>query len=109
MVAVLEPFRDKGGLVGTVMERCRGGVKGRKRRRVEQRLHTRIALSDIDNVPMDIIDRTLNKLSEIGPQYQGARWRVRVLDRCDLLIELIDDHLRVQIGEVIDRRNRRLQ
>ena len=91
------------------MERCRGGIKGRERRRVEQRLHTRIALSDIDNVPMDVVDRTPDKLSEIGSQYQCARWRVRVLDGCDLLIELIDDHLRVQIGEIIDRGNRRLQ
>src|SRR4030081_4060167 len=91
------------------MERRRGGVDGWERRRVEQRLHTRVALSDIDNVPMDIIDRTPNELSEIGSQYQCSRWRVRVLDGCDLLIELIDDHLRVQIGEVIDRGNCRLQ
>src|SRR4030081_3970366 len=91
------------------MERRRGGVDGWERRRVEQRLHTRVALSDIDNVPMDIIDRTPNELSEIRSQYQRARWRVRVLDGCDLLIELIDDDLRVQIGEVIDRGNCRLQ
>ena len=109
MITVLDPLRDKGGLVCTVMEGRRGGVDGRKRRRVEQRLHTRIALGDVDNVPMDIVDRTPDKLSEIGSQYQGARWRVRVLDGCDLLVELIDDHLRVQIGEVVDRRNCRLQ
>src|SRR5712664_4821014 len=106
MVAVLDPLRDKGRLVGTVMERRRGGVKGRQRRRIEQRLHTRVALRDIDDVPMDIIDRTPDKLSEIGSQYQGARWRVRVLDRCDLLIELIDDDLCVQIAEIIDGGNR---
>src|SRR5882762_4344636 len=105
MVTVLDPLRDKGGLVHSVMERCRGGVHSRERRRVEQRLHTRIALGDIDNIAMDIIDRTPNKLSEICSQYQGARWRVRVLDGCDLLIELIDDHLRMQIGEVVDRGN----
>src|SRR3981081_4421550 len=108
MVAVLDPLRNKGRLVCTVMEGCRGGVNGRERRRVEQRLHARIALSDIDNVPMDSVDRTPNKLSEIGSQYQGARWRVRILDGCNLLIELIDDHLRVQIEEVIDRVNRPL-
>src|SRR6266436_4879545 len=103
MVAVLDPLRNKGRLVCTVMEGCRGGVNGRERRRVEQRLNTRIALSDIDNVPMDIIDRTPNKLSEICSQCQRARcWSVRVLDGRNLLIELIDDDVSVQIGEVID-------
>src|SRR5712672_3790171 len=109
MVAVLDPLRNKGRLVCTVMERCRGGVNGRERRRIEQRLHARVALSDIDNVPMDIVDRTPNKLPEIGSQYQGARWRVRVLDGCNLFIEQVDNDLRVQIGEVIDRGNSRGQ
>src|SRR5712664_4959785 len=86
MVTVLDPLSNKGRLVCTVVERRRGGVKGRERRRVEQRLHARVALSDIDNVPMDIIDRTPNELSEICSQCQCARCRrVRVLDRCDLL------------------------
>src|SRR5215831_16026788 len=102
MVAVLDPLSNKGCLVCIVMERCRGGVQVWQRRRIEQRLNTRVALSDIDNVPMDIVDRTPNKLSEICSQYQRARWRVRVLDGCDLFIELIDDDVRVQIGEVID-------
>src|SRR3981189_3101322 len=109
MVAVLDPLRNKGRLVCTVVERRRGGVNGRERRRVEQRLHARDALSYINNVPMDVIDTTPNELSEIRSQYQRARWRVRGLDGCNLLIELIDDHLRVQIREVIDRGNCRRQ
>src|SRR5215471_20553231 len=51
---------------------------------------------------MDIIDRTPNILSEIRSQYQRTRWRIRVLDRRDLFIKLINDDMRVQIGEVID-------
>jgi hypothetical protein len=102
MVTVLDPLSDKGRLVRTVMERCRGGVQGWERRRVEQRLNTGVALSNINNVPMDIIDRTPNKLSEICSQYKRAGWRVHVLDGCNLFVELIDDDVRVQIGEVID-------
>ena len=102
MVTVLDPLGNKGRLGCVVMERCRRGVHGRERRRVEQRLNARIALSDIDDVAMDIIDRAPDKLSEIRSQYQRAGWRVRVLDRCDLFIELIDDDVGVQIREVID-------
>ena len=103
MVTVLDPLSDKGRLVRTVMERRRRCVEGWERRRVEQRLHTRVALSDIDDVPMDVIDRTPDKLSEICPQCQRARrGRVRVLDRRNLFIELIDDDLHVQISEVVD-------
>ncbi|TMJ50219.1 MAG: hypothetical protein E6G85_18805 [Alphaproteobacteria bacterium] len=97
-------------MVGTVVERSRGRVQGRQRRRVEQRLNAGIALGDIDNVAMDIVDRAPNKLSEIGSERQRARGRrIRVLDRCDLLIELIDDDVGVQIGEVVDRGVRRAQ
>src|SRR5258705_11335691 len=98
MVTVLDPLRNKGRLVRTVMERCRRGVNGWQRRRGKQRLHTRIALSDIDKVPIDDIDRTPKKLSEICSQRQRARGRsVRVLDGCNLLIWRIDDDPRGQI------------
>jgi len=40
-------------LVCIVMERCRGGVQVWQRRRIEQRLNTRVALSDIDLVLLD--------------------------------------------------------
>jgi len=102
MVTVLDPLSEKGRLGCIVMERCSGGVQGWQRRRVKQRLHTRVGLSDINNVPMDIIDRATNILSEICSQYQRTCRRVRVLDGCDLFIKLIDDDVRVQIGEVID-------
>src|SRR5205814_9627124 len=50
------------------------------------------------------------ELSEICPPCQRARrGRIRVLDRRNLFIELIDDDLRVQIGEVIDLGNCRGQ
>ena len=61
------------------MERCGGGVEGRERRRVKQRLHTHVALSDVNNVPMDIIDRTPDILSEICSQCERARWSARIL------------------------------
>ena len=109
MVAVLDPLRDECCLVRTVVERCRRGIEGRERRRVEQRLHTRIALSDIDNVPVDIVDRAPDKLSEICSQYRRSRWRVYVLDGCDLFIKLIDYDVGVQIGEVVDLGIRRAQ
>jgi len=80
-----------------------GGVQGRERRRVKQRLHAGVALSNVNDVPMDIIDRTPDILSEICSQCKRARWGARILDGCNLFIELIDDDVRVQIGEVIDR------
>jgi hypothetical protein len=46
-----------------VVERCGGGVEGRQWRRVEQRLHTRVCLSDVDDIPMDIVDRTADIFS----------------------------------------------
>ena len=66
MVTVLDPLRDKRGLVGGVVERRGGGVNGRQRRRVEQRLNAGIALGDIDDVAMDIVDRAPDELSEVG-------------------------------------------
>src|SRR5215470_4260096 len=103
MITVLDPLSDKFRLVCIVMERCSGGVQGWERRRVKQRLNTRIALSDINNIPVDIIDRTPNKLSEICSRRNCAGcWSVRVLDGRNLFIELIDDDMRVQIGKVID-------
>ena len=53
---------------------------------------------------MDIIDRPSDKLSEIGSQDERAGRRVRVFDRGNFLVELIDDDVRVQIGEVVTLR-----
>ena len=59
---------------------------------------------------MDVVDRTPDKLPEICSDCQRSRCRgVRVLDGCDLFIELIDDDLGVQIGEVVDLGNCRAQ
>src|SRR4051812_1315879 len=104
MVTVLNPLGDKGGLIRVVQKRCRGSVKSRQRRRVEQRLNSFIALGDIDDVSMDVVDRTADKLSEVCPQCEGARRRVRGLDRRNLFIELIDDDLSMQVSEVVDLR-----
>ena len=68
---------------------------------VKQRLHTRVAFSDVNDVPMDIIDRRRH-MSNLF-QCKRARRSARILDGCNLFIELIDDDVRVQIGEVIDR------
>ena len=104
MVAVLDPSRDEGRLGRVVEERHGGKVQGQKRCRVEQRLNARIALRDVDDVPMDIIDRPSDKLSEIGSQDERAGRRVRVFDRGNFLVELIDHDVRVQIGEVVTLR-----
>ena len=109
MIAVLNPLRHKGGLVGAVVEWRGRGVEGRQRRRIEQRLDTRIALGDVDDIAMNIVDRASDELSEIGAQHQRAGRRVGVLHGSDFFVELIDDDLGVQIGEVVDLRNCRSQ
>ena len=58
---------------------------------------------------MDIVDRTPDKLAEIRAQDQRAGCRGCTLDRGDLLVELIDDDLCVQIGEIVDMRRCRPQ
>ena len=106
MVAVLDPLRDEGRLVRVVVERRGGGVQVRQRRRIEHRLHACVALRDIDDVAMDVVDRTPDELPEIGSERQRARGRgIRVLDGSDLFIELIDDDLGVQIAEIVDLGN----
>ena len=102
VIAVLDPLRDEGRLLGIVVKRRRRGIQGRKRRRIEQRLDARVTLGDVDDVAMDVVDRPPDELSEIGAQYQGAGRRVRVLDRCDLFGELVDDDVHVEIGQVVD-------
>ena len=110
MIAVLDELGEGRGLVGAVMERRGRRVERRQRRRVEQRLHASVALGDIDDVAMDVVDRPPDKLSEVGSQRQRARCRsIRILDRCDLFIELVDDDVGVQIGEVVDLGVRRAQ
>ena len=110
MVAVLDPLRNESGLRRIIVERCSRGVERRQRRRIEQRLHTRVALRDVDNVPVDVVDRTPDILSEVRSRRQRAGcWSVGVLDGRNFLIELIDDDVGVQIGEVVDLGIRRAQ
>jgi hypothetical protein len=110
MVAVLDPLRDEGRLLRIVVERRGGSVQVRQRRRIEDRLHACVALSDVDDVAMDVVDRTPDKLSEVGSERQRARRRsIRVLDGGDLFIELVDDDLGVQIAEIVDLGNCRGQ
>src|SRR5438045_5326953 len=102
MVTVLDELSEERGLLRVVLEW--GGRCGqtRKRRRVEERLHARITLRDVDNVAMDVVDRTSDELAEIGSQDRRAGRRVRTLDRGNFLVELIDDDMGVQVGEVVD-------
>ena len=105
VVTVLDPLSKEGRLGCIVMERCSRGVQVWEGRWVKYRLKTGVALSDVDNVPLDVIDRTADVLAEICPQYWGIDWRVCILDRCNLFVELIDDDVRVQIGEIVDPRH----
>src|SRR5262249_20392739 len=68
MVAVLDPLRDERRLVRAVVERRGGRVQGRQRRRVEDRLHARVALGDIDDVAMDVVDRTPKNWPGVRPK-----------------------------------------
>src|SRR5262249_20316210 len=72
MVAVLDPLGDEGGLLRVVMERRGRQVQVRQRRGVEDRLHARVALRDIDDVAMDVVDGAPDKLPEIGSENQRA-------------------------------------
>ena len=63
----------KRGLVRVVVERRGGGVQVRQRRRVEDRLHACVALRDVDDVAMDVVDRTPDELPEVGSERQRAR------------------------------------
>src|SRR5262249_45851091 len=101
--AVLDPLRDESRLVGIVVERRGGSVQDRQRRRVEQRLNTGVALRDVDDIAVDVVDGASDELSEIRSQYQGASRRIRVLDGGDLLIVFIDDDVGMQMGEIVDR------
>jgi hypothetical protein len=66
MVTVLDPLSYEGRLCCIVEEWCRGRIQGWERRRVKQGLNASVTLSNINNVPVDVIDRAPNKLSEIG-------------------------------------------
>src|SRR5438874_2633223 len=65
MATVLDELSEEGRLCRVVVERDGRGRQVRKRRRVEDRLDPGIALRDVDDVAMDIVDRTPDKLSEI--------------------------------------------
>jgi hypothetical protein len=109
MVTVLDELGQERRLCCIVVERRRRGVQRRKRRRVEQRLHARIALGDVDDVAMNVVDRAPDILAEVGSQDRRAGRRIDILDRCDLFVKLIDDDMHVQIGEIVDLRICRTQ
>ena len=109
MVAVLDELREERRLRVIVVERRRRRVQRRKRCRIEDRLHARVALRDVDDVAMDVVDRTPDKLPEVGSERQRACRRVRILDGGDLFIELVDNDLGVKSAEVVDLRDRRAQ
>src|SRR5207244_12184685 len=109
MAAVLDELGEEGGLIRGVRERGGRTDQVRKRRRVEDRLGPGIALRDVDDVAMDIVDRSPNKLSEIRSQDRRAGRRGYTLDRGNLLVELFNDDLCVQIGEIVDLRRCRTQ
>src|SRR5262249_6282608 len=73
------------------------------------RLNTGVTLRDVDDVAVDVVDGASDKLPEIRSQDQGAGRRVRVLDGSDLFVELIDDDVGMQIGEIVDLRRCRAQ
>ena len=109
MVTVLDELSEEGRLLRVVLEWDGRGRQVRKRRRVEDRLDPGIALRDVDDVAMDIVDRTPDKLPEIRAQDRRSGCRGCTLDRGDLLVELIDDNLCVQTGEIVDLRRCRTQ
>ena len=66
MATVQDELSEEGRLYRVVLERGGRGRQVRKRRRVEDCPHPDIALRDVDDVAMNIVDRTPDILAEIG-------------------------------------------
>src|SRR5689334_20595807 len=82
------------------MEGCSWGVQGRQWSRVEHRLQRRVTLGNINDVAMDVVNRTTDKLTQVSAEDRGTNRRVGVLDGSNLLGKLVGNDLGVQGCEV---------